>query len=171
MRLQHDWLIIFSVWRRSSCCVIHSFIHNISGDTHIAHHSIYPFLHHQLILYEEMMTTYHDDGYDDDRHVDGHQVRNIILTAWSIQLRTQCLIITAHHFQYIEHINRHQLLLLVLSIISWHAWLDYLVISTISVDTSWWSIIKSSIHQSMNIYHHHHHHLIILINQSIMIIN
>ena len=34
---------------------IHSFIHNLSGDTHIAHYSIYPFLHHQLILYEEMM--------------------------------------------------------------------------------------------------------------------
>jgi len=33
----------------------HSFIHNISGDTHIAHYSIYPLLHHQLILYEEMM--------------------------------------------------------------------------------------------------------------------
>ena len=32
-----------------------SFIHNLSGDTHIAHYSIYPFLHHQLILYEEMM--------------------------------------------------------------------------------------------------------------------
>ena len=32
-----------------------SFIHNLSGDTHIAHYSIYPFLHHQLILYEEIM--------------------------------------------------------------------------------------------------------------------
>ena len=30
-------------------------IHKISGDTPIAHYSIYPFLHHQLILYEEMM--------------------------------------------------------------------------------------------------------------------
>ena len=33
----------------------HSFIHNLSGDTHIVHYSIYPFLLHQLILYEEMM--------------------------------------------------------------------------------------------------------------------
>ena len=66
----------------------HLFIHYISGDTHIAHYSIHPFLHHQLTLWrrddERARTTYdddddrHDDGHDADGHVDGNQVRNMI---------------------------------------------------------------------------------------------
>ncbi len=64
MCLQHDWLIILSVWRGSSA-------HPLWRDD------------------ERARTTYdngdgYDDGYDDDGHVDGPQVRNMDWKEWKV---------------------------------------------------------------------------------------
>ena len=88
MCLQHDWLIVSSVWRGSSCCVIHSFIHKIWWYSHrpLFHlpfstssaHPLWRDDERTRTTYDDDDDRYDDDGHDDDGHVDGNQVRNMI---------------------------------------------------------------------------------------------